>query len=55
MHSIPQDIANESGSDFKTNQQDQYVDFNVSGLPSQDSSTILKRSKSISVQLQQKG
>ena len=32
MHPVPQGIANEGGSDHKTNQQDQYVDFNVSEL-----------------------
>ena len=32
MHPVTQDIANEGGSDHNTNQQDQYVDFNVSGL-----------------------
>ena len=32
MHHVIQDIANEGGSDHKANQQDQYVDFNVSEL-----------------------
>ena len=32
MHPVPQDIANEGGSDQKTNRQDQYVDFNMSEL-----------------------
>ena len=32
MHPVPQDIANEGGSYHKANQQDQYVDFNVSEL-----------------------
>ena len=30
MHPVPQDIANGGGSDHNTNQQEQYVDFNVS-------------------------
>ena len=32
MHFVPQDITNEEGSYHKTNQQDQYVDFNLSEL-----------------------
>ena len=32
IHSVPKDIVNESDSDHTTNQQDQYVDFNVSEL-----------------------
>ena len=32
MYSVTKDIANERGSDHKANQQDQYVDFNVSEL-----------------------
>ena len=32
MYSVPQGIASERGSDHNTNQQCQYVDFNVSDL-----------------------
>ena len=40
MYPVSQDIANEGGSDHKTNKQDQYVDFNVSELNEKRSSEM---------------
>lgn len=40
MHSVPQDIANERDSDHKTNQQHEYVDYNVSALNHRNDTSV---------------
>ena len=48
MNPLPQDIANEGGSDHKTNQQDQYVDFNESELNEETSPDLFNCNTRIS-------
>ena len=48
MNPVPQVIANEGGSDHKTNQQDQYVDFNVSELNEETSPDLFNCNRRIS-------